>query len=226
MMEECHRQPLGPKSIAGWSGDTMYVGDPTIVGPSHQQIANIDDEDVRRGGHVDPRTAARFHLQTTWHVLTVEDCEKPVIGVLAAPQLAWPARLRQVGVEIEPHRRNMSVDLVVEEFLFKTQAQGRNAHEVADELFHFTIVAGCSFAKTHWPMRPDVRDEIALAFGAGEVGLVWPTLAAKMVVFLEVWGRLIRVSITQSLVANRLVATGDLDVGRHHLLLLFHWLGK
>src|SRR5215831_13955295 len=120
----------------------------------------------------------------------------------------------------------MSVDLVVEEMLFKVEAQGRDAHEVADELLQLPIVAGSGLAKALRSLWPDVGYEIALAFWAGEVGLVGPALATEVVVLLKVRRRHVGVAVTQSLVADRLVASGHLDVDRHHLLLLFDRQGK
>src|SRR5215470_10658387 len=226
MVEERHRQPLDRPRIVGRSGDAMYIRDPTVIGPAHQQVANIYDKGVGIGRHVDPRTTPRLHLQPARHVLTVEDGEKPVIRVLAAPELARPGRLLHVGIEVEPHRRDMTVDLVVEEMLREPEPQGRNAHEVADKHFHLRVVAGSCLPKTLRTLWPDVGYEIAPAFAAGEVRLVGPALAAEVVVLLEIRRRHVGVAVTQGLVPDRLVATGRLDVDRHHLLLLFDRQGK
>src|SRR5262249_40629574 len=48
-----------------------------------------------------------------------------------------------------------------------------------------------------------IRAEIASPFHRGEVGFVRPTLAAEMVVFLEIWGRLQVVAIGQRLDTER-----------------------
>src|SRR5262249_52686191 len=98
--------------------------------------------------------------------------------------------------------------------LFKVEAQGRDAHEVADELLQLPIVAGGGLAKALRSLWPDVGYEIALAFWAGEVGLVGPALATEVVVLLKVRRRHVGVAVTQSLVADRLVASGALDVDR------------
>src|SRR5215471_2576145 len=120
----------------------------------------------------------------------------------------------------------MTVDLVVEEMLLEPEPQGRNAHEVADKLLHLRVVAGCCLPETLRMRWPDVGYEIAPAVRAGVVRLVGPALAAEVVVLLEVRRRHVGIAVTQSLVSDRLIATGRLDVDRHHLLLLFDRQGK
>ena len=167
-----------------------------------------------------------LHLQPARDVLAVEDGEETVVGVLPAAQLAGLRRLIHLRIEVEPHGGDVPVDLVVEEVLLEAEAQRGEAHELADQALHRRVVARGGLAEARRVARPDIGDEIALAFGAGEIGLVGPALAAEVVVLLEVGRRHVGVAVAQRLVADRLVAARGLDVRGHDLELLLHRQGE
>ena len=120
----------------------------------------------------------------------------------------------------------MPIDLAVEEALLEAEAQRGKAHELADQPLHRRVVARSGLAEAGRVARPDVLDEIALAFRAGEIRLVGPALAAEVVIFLEVGWRHVGVAVAQRLVADRLVAARGLDISGHHLELLLHRQGE
>src|SRR5262249_36922152 len=89
----------------------MQVGQPAIVRPSHEQIADVDDEGRGRRRHVEPAAVARPDLQSARHVLAAQDREAAVIGVGARAELARARGHGLAGVIVQPHRPDGPVDL-------------------------------------------------------------------------------------------------------------------
>jgi hypothetical protein len=59
----------------------VEVGQPAVVGPAHQQVADIDDELGRGGVDVDPVPGPCPHLEPARNVLAAQDGEAPIVGV-------------------------------------------------------------------------------------------------------------------------------------------------
>src|SRR5260221_9049355 len=118
VLEEGDRQPLGRGSdVARRVYHAVHVRDPAIVGPAHQQVADIDDEIRRVGLDVDPGAVARQDLQPAGCVLAVENGEGAVVGVLAGTQLTGLRRRHLRRIEVETHGGDMPVDFALEESL-------------------------------------------------------------------------------------------------------------
>ena len=93
VVEERDRQPRPPRRAAERRvHDAVHVRQPPVIGPAHQQIADVHDEALRRRGDVDPLAGARQDLKPAGHVLAGEDREPAIVGVGAGPEL--PGRRR------------------------------------------------------------------------------------------------------------------------------------
>src|SRR5215510_4576150 len=146
--------------------------------------------------------------------------------MFAAAQLAGFRRFLDFGVEVEPHRRDMLVDLVVKKALLDTEAQRRHSHQNDDQALHLCVVTLGCFGKANGPAWPDVPDEVALALRGCEVGVIRPAFAPKVVVFLKVRRRHVGVAVAERFVADRLVTPRALDIGWNYVLLLLHRQGE
>src|SRR5262245_28647691 len=128
MVEERHGQALRTCRAARRSDDAMHVGNPAIVGPAHEQITNVANEVAGICLDIHPLAPTRLHLEPAWDILAVEYREQAVVGMLATAQLAGFGSLSNFRIEIEPHRRDVFVDLVVKKVLVNAKAERRNAH--------------------------------------------------------------------------------------------------
>jgi len=65
----------------------MRVGHPAVIGPAHEEIANVDDKSFGIGFDGDPVPVFGKHLQPAWDALSIEDGEHAIIGVRSGTQL-------------------------------------------------------------------------------------------------------------------------------------------
>jgi hypothetical protein len=88
VVEEGDGQPRSARAIGGGRvHDTVEVGQPAVVGPAHQQVADIHDELGRSGVDVDPVPGPGPHLEPARNVLAAQDGEAPIVGVGAGRYL-------------------------------------------------------------------------------------------------------------------------------------------
>ncbi len=118
------------------------------------------------------------HLQSARDVFSIQDRECAVIRVRTGTQLArlWIRVL--LGIEIEPNRRDMLVDLVIEEMLILVQGERRETHHQIDDFLHLGIISLGCLGETGRRARPEVRNKITLPLPSRIVGFVRPACSA------------------------------------------------
>ena len=89
----------------------MPRGDPTIIGPAHQKIAEIDDQAALYGRHVHPIAVPVARLQSR---IDMTDREIVVVGMLAGTDLARLGLFTELGVMQRAHRTGRFIDKTVE----------------------------------------------------------------------------------------------------------------
>src|SRR5215472_9186023 len=168
----------------------MRVGHPAVVGPAHEEIANVDDKSFGIGFDGDPVPIFGKHLQPAWNALSIEDGEHAIIAVRSGTQLPRLGRARLLCIKVQAHRGDVPVNLVVEKTLFDVERKcGESQHE-RGQLLHFRIVSLSRIRKALRLARPQIRYEIIPAFGPRIVWLVRPAFPAEMIELLEVgWRR-------------------------------------
>ena len=96
--EEGHRVPVHGRPVV----DSVDGGFESVVGESHEVVADVDHDGVLDGRRLDPLSVFGQYLQAADHVLP-EECETLQVGVAAQPDIFTRSHLfgRHGGIEIE-----------------------------------------------------------------------------------------------------------------------------
>ncbi len=88
-----------------------------VVGPAHQAVADVTQDQIARVGDAQPFAAEAAHLQAR-DAVSHQQGDVAVVGVLARPRLGRGSRARNGGgIVQEPQHRRGAIDHGVEEVL-------------------------------------------------------------------------------------------------------------
>ena len=207
VIEECDGQTRPVERFdEGRVGDAVHGRQPPIVGPAHQEVADVDDEVFGWGADVDPFATAGPHLESPRHVFAVEDGEGTVIGVGAGAELSGQRWLVLPRVVVEAHGPDGTRDLVVEESLLEAEGQSRQSHEEDHQPIHRSVVLGGGIPEALRLLGPDVRQEELPATLAGEVSVIGHVDGPHVVELLEIRGRGLIVGQSEGFAGDRVIA--------------------
>ena len=207
VIEERDRQPRPARRAAERRvHDAVHVRQPPVIGPAHQQVADVHDEALRRRGDIDPLAGARQDLQPAGDVLAGQDREPAIVGVGARPELPRNRRHRLRRIVVEAHRPDRAIDLVVEEGLVDPQRERGQPHEEHDELVHRAVVRGRRPGESGGDGRPDIGSEVPASQRARVVGVAGGIDGADVEELLEIGRRRGVIGPGQSLAPDRVIA--------------------
>src|SRR3984957_13219470 len=81
ILEEHQRDAVARHGLHGRNAYAVQGGDPAIVRPPHQKIADVAAKAVARNMHVDPVAPAMLHLQAARHVIAAQESHCAVVSV-------------------------------------------------------------------------------------------------------------------------------------------------
>src|SRR5262245_2183809 len=107
----------------------MNGGNPLVVSPTHQKIADVNDEALIDNWHVRPIAAATKDLKSAGGVLALEDGECTIVRVGTGAQLPRLGRPVLRGVIVDAHVGDVPFAALDKKVLVKIQRKREDAHE-------------------------------------------------------------------------------------------------
>ena len=201
----------------------MRVGDKTIVGPAHHQIADIDDERIFRSRHVHPISGAGVHLQAARPVLAQQNREGTIVSMGAGTQLAEQGRRLGGRIMDNPKGADLFVCVVAEKITRQVEGEREHLLDALAQRFDGAVITHNHLTEFGRLVGVDVLDKV------GRRGVTYMIIVgrkvgrAQMENFLEVRRRLFANAVRQALVTDRSVTTRYSTDGRTHKVFLRIW---
>ncbi|KDA51787.1 hypothetical protein L963_1503 [Leuconostoc mesenteroides subsp. cremoris T26] len=138
----------------------MHRRDESVVGPTHQDVADVDDEGVRHPGNADPVAVGQLNLQAAWRVVDLQDGDGRDVGVGAGTLFAVCRRRLEGRVVIGAKDARVPVDALAEIGGRNVQRQGEDIEDVVGQALHLPVVVAERRLEFSRPLRPQVGAEI------------------------------------------------------------------
>ena len=98
---------------------------PVIIRLPRHEIALVDNKRILNRGHVMPFPFTICNLQPANRFSRPQDCNRPVVGMRASPQLTRQWGNLLFGIEAQSKASNVTIDLVIEELFRKVLERAR-----------------------------------------------------------------------------------------------------
>src|SRR5262249_21391381 len=126
MVKEDDREPAGATlGRLGRVSHAMNGREPTIVGPSRHKIALVNHEGICNHRCVVPVAVRIGDLKTTNRIAWLEDRDGPIIRMGSGAELAGQRRNSLLRVKAHIEAADVTVNLIVEVNLGKTESECR-----------------------------------------------------------------------------------------------------
>ncbi len=148
----------------------MQVCAPLVIGPARHQLADVDDETVRRRRDIHPFFRVVEHLQTARLVLCAQNRERSVVAVRARTQLSGLGRRRWRRIVPHPQATDMAIDLVGEERLWQIERKREYRHQVLREFAHHPEIVFVGRPQSLRFPRPEIGMKVSAGLRRREIG--------------------------------------------------------